>query len=103
MACGRLARCRRAPSPGDLVPKTWPPGEAPGGCGRGRPRAICWLLPQSHVVVRHLRGEEPAVEPVDDVLPALDAVPGLAGAGELVRLAGEADHHHRPMQVLERA
>src|SRR5262249_3468639 len=41
------------------------------------------------------------VEPADDVLQALHAMPGLSRAGELVRLAGEADHDHWPLQELE--
>src|SRR2546428_1009408 len=43
------------------------------------------------------------VEPVDDVLQTLHAVPGAARARQLVRLAGEADHDDGAPQVLQRA
>src|SRR5436305_5670451 len=51
--------------------------------------------------LRH--AEQPVVEPADDVLQALDAVPGLAGARKLVRLAGEAHHHGRNFAELQGA
>ncbi len=41
------------------------------------------------------------VEPVQDVLQALDPMPGSARAGQLVRLPREADHHDRAAQVLQ--
>src|SRR5438105_14891276 len=51
--------------------------------------------------LRH--AEQPVVEPADDVLQALDAVPGLARARKLVRLAGEAHHHRRNLSELQGA
>src|SRR5262249_34190258 len=43
------------------------------------------------------------VEPGDDVLQALDAVPRLAGTRKLVALSREADHDGRLLEVLEGA
>src|SRR6266542_6379926 len=58
------------------------------------------------LILRALLGRaalEILVEPADDVLQPLDAMPRLAGAGELVRLARELDHRCRHAQILERA
>src|SRR3954468_13382150 len=46
---------------------------------------------------------QPLIHPADDVLEALDAMPGLARAGQLVGLAREADHHRRDLPIFERA
>ena len=43
------------------------------------------------------------IEPVDDVFETLDAVPGLAGTGELVGFAGEANHDGGDTFVFEGA
>ena len=62
--------------------------------GEARPDSVfvgAGVLP--HQVLVHV---------ADDVLETLDAVPGLAGAGELVVLVGEPHHHRRPLQVLQR-
>src|SRR6185436_853817 len=42
------------------------------------------------------------VEPADDVLEALDAVPGTARTRELVALSGETHHDGRALEVLQR-
>jgi hypothetical protein len=43
------------------------------------------------------------VEPGDDVLQTLDAMDGLAGTGQLVRLAWKPHHDYRLLQILQRA
>src|SRR6266571_354497 len=57
----------------------------------------------AHIVEVELLPLQVDVEPVENVLQALDAMPGAARAGQLVRLAGEADHDDWAVQVLERA
>src|SRR5262249_18346549 len=41
------------------------------------------------------------IEPIDDVLQSLDAMPGLARAREFVRFLGEAHHHHRLLEKFQ--
>jgi hypothetical protein len=55
------------------------------------------------VIGAHVLPEEVLVHPADDVLQPLDAVPRLAGTGELVVLVGKTHHDRRPLEVLERA
>src|SRR3982751_457188 len=66
---------------------SWSAGAGSLGPGRGR-----FVVGPGQVVLRHRLAHQVLVEPVDDVLEPLDAVPGLAGSGKFVRLAGEADH-----------
>src|SRR4051812_17295175 len=56
-----------------------------------------------HVVRIDLLALQVLVEPSDDVLEALDAVPRLAGSRQLVGLVGESHHHDRALQILQRA
>src|SRR5882724_5592627 len=55
----------------------------------------------SHVVQRRYFPQQILVEPVEDVLQPLYPVDRLAGARQLVRLAGEAHLHGGLVQVLE--
>src|SRR5579862_5230178 len=45
----------------------------------------------------------PFVKPSDDMIEALDTVPGLSGAGQFVRLAREDDHGGGALHIFERA
>src|SRR5688572_13865139 len=55
------------------------------------------------VVGAHRFPHQVFVEPANDVLETLDAVPRLPAARELVVLSREPHHHRWPLQVLERA
>src|SRR5580700_3052701 len=46
---------------------------------------------------------QPVIEPPDDVLEPLHAMPRLTGARELMRLVGEAHHHRGDVPELQRA
>src|SRR5262249_44805054 len=41
------------------------------------------------------------IEPIDDVLQSLDAMPVLVRAREFVRFLGEAHHHHRLLEKFQ--
>src|SRR6185369_504359 len=47
--------------------------------------------------------EDPFIEPADDVLQTLDAMPRLSGTRQLVRLVREANHHCWYLAILQRA
>src|SRR6266480_518864 len=57
---------------------------------------------RGNLVLRFGRAEEPVVEPTDNILQTLDAMPRLAGARELVRFVREPHHHRRNFPKLER-
>src|SRR5262249_15949608 len=55
------------------------------------------------VVFRLRHAHDPFIEPADNVLQTLDAMPGLSRTRQLVRLVREANHHRGYLAVLQRA
>src|SRR5438309_2098934 len=91
-------------TPGGAAITLPPPG------GRARPRAAEARRRPRHrragrhhlAIGRNIHAHQIFIEPADDVLQPLDAMPRLAGARKLVRFAGEAHHDDRFVQELQR-
>ncbi len=56
-----------------------------------------------NVELRMRYAQHPFVEPADDVFKTFDAMPGLAGPRELMRLARKDSHGRWTFQILEGA
>src|SRR5437899_7877809 len=71
------------------------------GSPAGGPRRLPRRLRTLDVVDVEFLGFQVNVEPIDDVLQTLHAMPRAARARQLVRLAREAYHDHGAMQILQ--
>src|ERR1700704_368134 len=56
---------------------------------------------RTNIVFRMRHSHQISVEPSDNVLQPLDAVPWFAGAREFVGLARENDHRRRTLQIFQ--